>query len=138
VAEVLVTVGLTLGSPVCGGDGNVDSSTAPVVPVFVGGHPELDACSSAGRPRGLKSDGDGFLAVRSGPGVQYEITDKLHPGETFSLCDVSPDQRWHGIVYGDSAEHDCGVSSPKAAQVPYRGPCKSGWVNVKFVEVHAG
>lgn len=92
---------------------------------------DYDACSSYGTTQGLNPSGDNFLAVRSGPGTKYRMSDKLGPGDEFWIC--SERGGWVGIVYG---RNDCGVGSP-ARSGPYRGPCSSGWVHGRYVSVIA-
>lgn len=108
------------------------------VPVRIGGNEVLDACGSLGQVKGLKADGDGFLAVRSGPGAAYAMLDKLGNGREVYLCDGDRDGRWLAIVYPTSPGMKCRVGSPIARKQVYRGPCKSGWVAAAWVEVMAG
>lgn len=103
------------------------------VPVMVGGEPDLDACGGAGVIRGISSHGDGFVAVRSGPGTKYKLIDKIyHNGVSVAMCDAH--RKWEGIVYGGS---NCGTGSPIANKQPYSGPCKVGWVFGKYVKLVA-
>ncbi|UZW62532.1 hypothetical protein [Lysobacter enzymogenes] len=108
------------------------------VPVEVGGSEEWDACGSTGRVRGLKADGDGFLAVRAGPGADYAMLDKLGNGRLVYLCGSRG--RWTAVVYAPAGADAsaCGVSWAIAEVEVYRGPCKSGWVNTAWIEVVAG
>ena len=107
------------------------------VPVMVGGNEVLDACGSQGRVHGLKTGGDGFLAVRDGPGAAYAMTDKLGEDRWVMMCDQRGE--WIAVVYGeDSRLGRCGVGSPIAKLQPYRGPCKSGWVHGRWIELMAG
>lgn len=48
---------------------------------------------------GLDPNGDGFLAVRSGPGADYRKIDELHNGDTVRPC--ASKGAWHGIYYGE-------------------------------------
>lgn len=48
---------------------------------------------------GLDQGGDGFLAVRTGPGSDYTKIDEVHNGDRVRSC-VQQGQ-WHGIYYGD-------------------------------------
>lgn len=116
------------------------AASEATVPVRIGTHeqPDLDACLSIGEVSGLKPGGDGFLAVRSGPGTKYALTDKLVAGRRFHLCDEKAGGEWLGIVYSDDDDTDCGVSSPIESPRDYRGECKSGWVNKRWVRVVAG
>lgn len=108
------------------------------VPVQVGGDEVLDACGSLAQVRGLKADGDGFLAVRAGPGTAYAMLDKLGNGREVYLCDGNGDGEWFAIVYPTAPGMKCEVGSPIAKKRVYRGPCKSGWVRSAWVEVMAG
>jgi hypothetical protein len=102
--------------------------------------PEFDACGSQGQVRGLREDGDNFLAVRAAPGTAAAETDRLKNGATVILCDSSKDGKWSGVVYpatGQTAS-DCGTASPVPRQTAYAGPCRSGWVASTFVAVTAG
>jgi len=108
------------------------------VPVEVGGSQEWDACGSVGQVRGLKAGGDGFLAVRAGPGVDYPMLDKLGNGRLVYLC--ASQGGWTAVVYAPSGADAsvCGVSSAIAKARVYRGPCKAGWANTAWIEVVAG
>ena len=118
----------------------VPAQAAPprAVPVQVGGSEEWDACGSTGRVRGLKADGDGFLAVRAGPGADYAMLDKLGNGRLVYLCGSRG--RWTAVVYAPPGADAsaCGVSWAIAEVEVYRGPCESGWVNTAWIEVVAG
>ncbi|WP_062117713.1 hypothetical protein [Aureimonas sp. AU40] len=105
--------------------------------VEVGGDPELDACASLGRIARLDPKGDNFLSVREGPSSKHRERDRLSTGALVTICDERGP--WRGIVYpAPGTEADCGVSSPQATRSPYRGPCRSGWVHSRFVDVVAG
>lgn len=105
------------------------------VAVMVGGERDFDACSSQGVAKGLRRGGDNFLAVRSGPGTNYSMRDKIRRGQVFNLCGERG--QWVAIVYGRKGQ-DCGVGSPITRRQTYRGPCRSGWVHRNFVRVTAG
>ena len=77
------------------------------VPVMAGGSdPGYDACGSSGTVMGLNPRGDGFLAVKSGPGLEFARIDRIYNGQNVTICD----QRgvWYGIVYSLNGR-DCGV-----------------------------
>lgn len=117
------------------------ASPAPAeVPVRVGLEAELDACGSWARVSGLKPGGDGFLAVRGGPGAQYALRDRLREGDTFFVCGDAAGGKWFSIVYPRAGQDasDCGVSSSLPRPVAYRGPCAWGWVHADWVEILAG
>ncbi len=109
------------------------STQRTTVPVMVGGEPDLDACGAVGVIRGISRNGDGFLAVRSGPGSKYKMIDKLYRnGERVTMCDDKG--KWVGIVYG----RNCGVGTPIPKRKPYEGSCKSGWIFEKYIRMIAG
>jgi len=107
-------------------------------PVVVGGDDNLDACSGLGAVSGLNAKGDGFLAVRSGANVAYPLVDKLTEGREVYICNKSVDGKWLGVVYSHDNGDDCGVTSPVNPARPYKGPCKSGWVNARWIKWLAG
>ena len=102
-----------------------------VVPVMIGGEPDMDACA-IGTIGGLSKNG--FLAVRSGASTKYPILDKLHNGDSVSLCDTKG--KWEGVVYGE----DCrsGGRDAPSSIIPkrkrYEGSCNSGWVYHKWIK----
>lgn len=100
-----------------------------------------DACSTLGRVAGLNPRGDNFLAVRAIPSTAGAMIAKLKPGHIVWMCDQTNDGAWHGVVFqpddGGEGYADCGVSSP-APYGRYRGPCRSGWVSSRYIELLAG
>lgn len=93
---------------------------------------------------GLKADASSFLSVRAGPGVAYREIDRLKTGR--KLIPLSPDFEWMGIVYAEAVhttaeaislacqlDENHAANAPESA--PYAGPCKSGWVNRKWVKM---
>lgn len=79
---------------------------------------------------GLDPRGDGFLAVRSGPGTQYRKIGELHNGDEVTVFDQKGD--WAGIVW---SEPSVTCSSTKTRPVPYRN---KGWVHRKWLKHVAG
>ena len=65
---------------------------------------------------GLAQNGDGFLAVRAGPGTQYRKIGEIYNGDIVSTCDSR--KGWVAIVYGPSR--------------------RKGWVNGKWLKHRAG
>lgn len=94
----------------------------------------FDPCSN-GVVVGLDPRGDGFLAVKSGPGLGYRRIDKLYNGEQIYLCGRRGD--WYAIVYS-RRNSGCGVTSPWVRTLPYTGPCSAGWAHRRWIEVVAG
>ena len=109
--------------------------THPQVPVVIGSDSISDACSGVGVVKGLNPSGDGFLAVRDGPGAAFARIDKLHNGERVYLCVESGS--WYGIVYTKTGQ-TCNVSTPWRESSPYTGPCRSGWVHKRWIGLFAG
>ncbi len=106
-------------------------------PVQVGGDAEFDACASQGQIARLDPKGDNFLSVRSGPHSKRQELDRLREGTSVIICEKRG--RWLGIVYpAPGTTTDCGLSSPRTKRSPYTGPCRSGWVFDRFVDVVAG
>jgi hypothetical protein len=108
---------------------------ALAVPVIVGKVAEYDACMSSGAVKGLDPHGDGFLAVRAGPGSQYQMIDKLLEGQNVFVCDERG--QWLGVVY-TRGNQNCGVTSALNKPTPYPGPCLAGWVHRNFINITAG
>lgn len=65
---------------------------------------------------GLNPNGDGFLAVRSGPGSNYKKIDQLHNGDSVRPC--TQKGKWFGVYYGS--------------------PRKKGWVHGNWLGAWAG
>ncbi|GKX33590.1 MAG: hypothetical protein MnENMB40S_12080 [Rhizobiaceae bacterium MnEN-MB40S] len=100
-------------------------------PVMERASDDLDTCA-LGRVTGLKADGDGFLAVRSGPASGHRKLDELHNGDRVWLFDRQG--QWIGIVYGVE-EVSCDPIE-KDRIVPHAG--RKGWVHENWVEIIAG
>jgi hypothetical protein len=79
------------------------------------------------RVTGLDPHGEGFLAVRSGPGSQYRKLAELHNGDDVLVFDQK--DKWYGVVYGDTSFIDC--ISPRTRPIPY--PNK-GWVHSNWLK----
>ena len=107
----------------------------PTQDVMLGGDPTLDACSTYGTVSGLKDVAGNFLALRSYPGTEGAILQKLENDQGLWLCDEQ--NGWIGVVIPNQTL-DCGTSSPIANKLPYSGPCTSGWVYGKYVTPVAG
>jgi len=113
--------------------GFIDAETGAKVPIVIGAYPDEDACGGLGEIRGIDKNGDGFVAVRSGPGTRYKIIDKIYSnGTRVHMC--SSTGKWEGVVYGKG---DCGTGSPLPAPQAYKGRCKSGWIFHRYVHLIA-
>jgi hypothetical protein len=83
----------------------------------------------------------GFLAVKSGPGLNYDRIDKLHNKSRVYIVGRRGD--WYAVVYLDERTVDCNLPSEDVSfttfrGMPYTGPCRSGWVHRRWVHVIAG
>lgn len=92
---------------------------------------DFDTCS-LGQVKGLKVNGDGFLAVRSGPSSKFQKIDELYNGNKVWLFEER--KGWYGVIYGVD-ELSC---SPIKKSRPLRKKGKKGWIYGKFVKVIAG
>ena len=92
---------------------------------------DLDTCAY-GKVDGLKADGDGFLAVRSGPGTNFNKIDELHNGDEVWLFEWKGN--WIGVVYGTDELSCSPISADR--EVPYEG--QKGWVHKNWVKLLAG
>ncbi|KKM25777.1 hypothetical protein LCGC14_1591520 [marine sediment metagenome] len=66
--------------------------------------------------RGLNPRGDGFLAVRTGPGTRFRKIDELRNGDTVRPC--ARHGNWWGVYYGN--------------------PRRKGWVHGNWLKDWAG
>ncbi len=107
----------------------------PEVPIMIEASSDLDACNATGIATGLDPHGDGFLAVKSAPALQSLRIDKLYNGEQVYICNERDD--WYGVVYSKD-RRDCNVSTPWPQNLAYTGPCRSGWVYRRWIEVTGG
>lgn len=102
-----------------------------IVPVMERSQGDLDTCA-LGSIIGLKEGGDGFLAVRSGPGTEYNKIGELNNGDRIWLFDQKG--QWIGIIHHVD-EVSCGpIKSDRI--VPHEG--RKGWVHENWVKVIAG
>jgi hypothetical protein len=107
----------------------------PKMPVIIQDETVMEDGCGTGIIVGLDPNGDGFLAVKAGPGVNYSRIDKLFNGEQIYLCQQKGD--WWGIVY--SKEHrQCNVNNGWPLTLPYTGPCRSGWAHRRWIKLIAG
>jgi len=101
--------------------------------------PGSDACGAVGRVSGLTPLGEISLPVHERPTSRSGILDRLAPRMLVWLCEAEGE--WQGVVFpsGEFQElGDCRVGSPVAAPRAYDGPCRSGWVLGKNLELVAG
>lgn len=97
--------------------------------------PEFDACGALGRIAGA----DTVQIVHAGPDDRADKVSQLDRRSFVWLCEAEGE--WQGIVYpeGDFQDiADCRVSGPVAEPQGYEGPCRSGWVRARNIELLAG
>ncbi len=96
-------------------------------------------CGGLAEIIGINKHGDGFVAIRSGPGSKYKIKKKVvRNGTEIIACDYVG--KWIGILYKNdlSSSGDCDTSSKSIQKrYPYKGPCQIGWVYKKYVNYTA-
>ena len=113
-----------------------DPVTSEAVPVRIGElGPSFPACNAMGVTRNL-AEGE-TLPVRAAPFDTAAETGRVAAGGRFAICSRSHDQKWFGIVFGEGAAQECGLSAPAASRRAYEGPCRSGWVSSPFVKLVA-
>jgi hypothetical protein len=97
--------------------------------VIIEAEPNLkwDACAAGGM---VKLNHNGFLSVRSGPGVEFYEVDRVYDGQSLRICQETG--QWFGVVYSRGNSKDCQIENANEAR-PYGGPCKSGWVTRRYV-----
>ena len=112
--------------------------TAQSQPVRI--HPDDgfgDLCGGA-RVRPLNKNGDDFLSVRESPSSGSREIDRVHTGDLMISCDRSKDSNWIGVIYAKTENQDkvCRINNTTQRAIAYRGPCKSGWVSAKYVDLN--
>lgn len=119
-------------------DRNSSLATVPVmIAPYVGGvyddHGNIlrePNCSSTGTVKV-----DDFLALKTGPGLNFPRIAKLPNGQMLIICnDQHGPQGWMAVI----VEDDKGIAAcfPRHSDLragPYAGPCKAGWVSEKYV-----
>jgi hypothetical protein len=130
---------LTIGVIVCVATaaGGQEAGIRPQVSVIIEHSPEGYAPCAYGVVHNLDPMGDGFLAVKAGPGLHYERIDKLSNGKEVIICDQKG--VWHAIVYTKTRQGDamryCNVEENRRKKnFPYIGPCRSGWVHERWIK----
>lgn len=121
--------GIVDGAAPSGANGAVASVDLDVSIFERGSDGQAASCASS-RVSGLKSGGDGYLSVRSGPGTQYRKIDELRNGDLVFVFEVNGD--WAGVVYKTSSVT---CSSTETRPVPFE---RRGWVHQNWLEDVAG
>lgn len=104
------------------------------VPIYeYGSIGDLPTCAT-GIVVGLKDDGDGFLAVRTGPGTQFNKIDEIKNGDLVTVYDAR--DGWFGVMYGGKSG-DCSFTGAGAKRtVNYPG--NKGWIHRNWLENFSG
>ena len=100
---------------------------------------DLDACGGVGRINAFGLREDEGRPLRAAPDGNAAKAGEVAGGALVWLCEGDGD--WQGIVYpADDLQElgDCRVSSPLPAPEPYAGPCRSGWVEARHIQLIAG
>ena len=66
------------------------------VPIYEDASDGQAANCGGGTVMGLKKGGDGFLAVRTGPGANYRKIGELHNGDRVSIIETR--DGWYGVI----------------------------------------
>ena len=128
-----------LAAPILSAPGLAKSAALPAArPVMVGGEAEFDACGGVHKVIGLKAQGDNFLSVRAAPTPKGKERDRLKMGRMVWSCDAAQEGEWIGVVYERVPGQDCGVGTAIERRRAYAGPCASGWVSGRFLQLVAG
>jgi hypothetical protein len=93
-----------------------------------------------GATANLDPRGDNFLAVRAAPSTRARTVFRLGPRHPVYVCEEAAGGQWLGIVFTDMPRSrlDCRVGSPVPRPQAYRGPCRSGWVAARYINIIAG
>ena len=77
----------------------------------------------------------GGAVLRAGPSVDFAVIATLEAGHVVSMCDERDD--WYGIIDGqdinDGQEGTCSIGITVTTTQPYVGPCRSGWIEHRFL-----
>jgi hypothetical protein len=113
-------------------------ATAAPRPVLIALDAELGNCPVSGQVVGVNARRDNYLSVRAGPGVRERELDRLRSGTVVLVCDEAANGAWLGVVYNRTGNQDCFIAQTSSQRHPYRGPCRSGWVSSRYIDVNAG
>ena len=128
----------------------VPDEPVKLVPVMDGGK-AIAQGGAVARIIGLKKGGDGFASVRGAPSLKGAERGRLtlgHPVYAINPYDDWKKATFISVIYLDAKEGAeggleaaCRIENPipptATASKIYTGPCKSGWVHKRFVEVLA-
>jgi len=100
-----------------------------------------DACGGYGEIRqgGGESKGEDMrVQVRHSPNPEGREIDLLKPATPVSICESEGE--WLGIVFAgpDQTLSECETGAAIAQAQDYAGPCRSGWIERRLVDLMAG
>ena len=123
---------LTMGLMAWGGAALAQQLAVPVI------EPEGDgqaATCIGGEVFGLRAEGDGFLAIRTGPATTYARIGRLHNGDRVLIIDRQGD--WVGIARDGGQTDQKGVCANAGPARRITGP-DVGWVHGRWLRETAG
>jgi Bacterial SH3 domain len=113
------------------------SATAQILDVTIfehGSDGRMASCFTS-TVSGLEANGDGFLAVRSGPGAQFRKIGELHNGDVVTAYDTKGE--WYGVMYGRS-QGGCDFWEEEGKLRPLGYDGEKGWVHSHWLKDLAG
>ena len=143
IAALILTVALLAGKPCLAGE--IAPKPVVVKSIVLDGQ-KIAPGGAVAEIIGLRKDGDGFLSVRTAPSVKATEIDRLGQGAHVILVmlDDWDAATFVGVIYAPDMKDDvplmetCRIpEAPPYLDGPYTGPCRSGWVAKRFVQVLA-
>lgn len=111
--------------------------------IFVGGSWKNNECTGVGTIIGavIQLKPGAYLSVRAAPNIKANEIDRLQSGHGLDMCSNITNKAWIGIIYHadpNADRRDCRSTYDSSKSVPYRGPCKYGWVAARYIVNAAG
>jgi uncharacterized protein YccT (UPF0319 family) len=119
-----------------------------IEPIVVDGR-AIASGASVAQIVGLRKNGDGYVSVRVAPTVKSKERDRLTQDRYVLILNGNKNAEklgFFGVIYADKnedvdLENHCEIENPinpaKTSKQIYTGPCRSGWVAKRFVEILA-
>lgn len=119
--------------------------------VLVSLNPAIAAPAAAPRPVIIAHDGENLqpctsvatvtgkaaIPIYAGPSQKARKVGTANPGVEISVCDYAQKDRWLGVILPTPGVN-CGIAMPLKGPRPYRGKCRSGWIEARLVTFIAG
>lgn len=116
--------------------------TVGSVPVLLIGHPSGDICDTWMTVAPEIPTKDGLLQVNNRPSRKGSEVARLPTGHPIIVCRLSEDHKWGGVVFPDAREDNglaCIEDIPTdGVERVYEGPCRWGWVQLRYLVSSAG